>query len=295
MGLIWGLISAWLIDLVAIRDSMNGDYSVLYLSVRTLIDCLLVWTLAGGIAEYADVHYRHDLAGRAVYLRAAYLALCIGAMIWLLSGGASRNQLAASSLLIFPAAFWGIAWIVWLVMILRLVGRVRREVAAHDELLALDAARPWQYSLRTLMLTPLALWLLLMACFPKLMTGDFCTIRIEKLSIHDNGQVELNYITRTSSGTTERERCLPGGGGGSGSGSSFPIAWPCEGSSGSSFTLSLDGSRLTAREIRRCFLVEQGGAPRGARKPLYFYDYTDKAGTRNCSYLEVEHGSRLGF
>ena len=71
----------------------------------------------------------------------------------------------------------------------------------------------WQFGLRTLLLLPLWLWLLLMAFFPKLMTGDFCNVRIDKLSVHTDGHVRFSYTKRTSGGTGMNVRFVPGGGG----------------------------------------------------------------------------------
>ena len=120
------------------------------------------------------------------------------------------------------------------------------------------------------------------------MTGDFCNVRIYELVIHENGQAEMSVVTRTSSGTTTRSRFLPGGGGGESSGGGFPLR-PRRGFDMFYFTLNPDRAPMTAQKMRDRLLVEQGKTYRVVPgKPLYFYDFTDEAGIRNCGYLEVE-------
>ncbi len=203
VGAIWSLASIWLLDLVVLGGPMFGVESTLYWCVRALIDCPLVWSLAGGIAEYANARGRPDLARRAAQLRIAYLALTMAMIVWFFSGGEAGFQPNALGVP-FRAPVFFLPWLVWLVMALRLVTFVRRQVAAKDAPAADDAGRRWQFSLRTLLLMPLVLWLLLLACFPKLMTGDFCKVRIEELSVDGGGQVRTTFLIRISSGTHTR-------------------------------------------------------------------------------------------
>ena len=213
---------------------MAGQNSVLYPAIGTLIDSLLVWALFGGIGEYVTGRGPAEIALRALRLRVSFAVLATLALL-------SRIALPESSGLHDVAILIGlIAWIVWLVLSLRLVHRVRTEIAPSDKMARKDARRPWQFSLRTLLLMPLVLWLLLLACFPKLTTGDFCDVRVEKVSVREDGLIELDYSTRTSSGTHELEE-ESGGGRGSNGGyeAGFP-AWPVHGSLGSAFYLNPD-------------------------------------------------------
>ena len=131
VGAIWSLVSIWLLDLVVFGGPMYGVESTLYWGVRALIDCPLVWWLAGGIADYANARGRRDLARRAAHLRIAYLALTIAMTGWLFSGGEAGFQPNALGVP-FRAPVFFLPWLVWLVMALRLVSPSRRQLAAKD-------------------------------------------------------------------------------------------------------------------------------------------------------------------
>ena len=137
---------------------------------------------------------------------------------------------------------------------------------------------------------PLVLWLLLLACFPKLMTGDFCKVRIEELSVDGGGQVRTTFLIRISSGTHTR------GYGNSFAWSGFP-PWPTTGCELSGLGGSdLHKSSVSAEELYRHLLVAEGRTYRVVPgKPLYFYDFKSKDGVRHSCHLEVVPGSRLGF
>ena len=190
----WSLASVWLGDLLATAGPVVGDDPVVFTG-RTLIQCALTWALLGGIAEYAAGHGRLDLARRASHCRAPYVVLALVA-IWLqfADGQPHGDQRPAWW------AVFSVPWVIWLLVVLDLVHRVRREVASGDEEFRVRANRPWQYSLRTLLLAPVALWFLMLAFFPKLVTGDFCNVRIDRFSVEDRGQgrydIHLSYSTR---------------------------------------------------------------------------------------------------
>jgi hypothetical protein len=287
------LISVWLADFLGTGDPATGDDLVLYPIIRAVIDCLLVWALMGGVGDCATLCSRPELAARAMRLRAAYVPLAAATAVLLLIAP-EIGRLEGRGLVVVPAAACLVAFVVWLGTALHLLYRVRSAVAAQTDRRPQEA-RPWQYSLRTLMLAPVALWLLLLACFPKLVTGDFCRVRIDQLSVDKKWQVSYAYSTRTSSGTHEKSATLPRGGSGSGYCTGFP-AWPSHGGSSGYFNLFADGRTLTADEIRGRLLVEQGKTYRVVPgKPLYFYDFVGRDGTRYCEYLEVTPGSRLGL
>lgn len=294
-GLIWLLVSVWLFDLFLIGDPVTDNGGVLYFSVPTIIDCLLVWSLLSGICDYVTHHGSYALRARALHLRAANVILSIGTMpLQFVFPGVFGGYFTPNPINPICGTV-GIVWIVWLVMVLNLVYRVGHEIVAGDDMPREDSGRPWQYSLRILLLTPVVLWLIILACFPKLMTGDFCYVRIDRLTVHENGYVDIACSTRTSSGTFEEQRSLPNNGGGEGSHGGFP-AWPGRGSFTSSLNLCSDGHPLNVKEIRDRLLIEQGKSYRVVPgKPLFFYDFKAKDGTRYCDYIEVTPVNRLGL
>jgi hypothetical protein len=119
-ALTWLLVSVWLFDLLGVGDPITGEDAISYLAVHALIDCLLVWALFGGIGEYATVHGCHDLALRASRLRAAYVVFV---PVTSLSQQVVLSE--SSGILAVPLLIGIIAWLVWLVMALHLVHRVR--------------------------------------------------------------------------------------------------------------------------------------------------------------------------
>jgi hypothetical protein len=296
-ALAWMLATPWLFDVVMTRHPIIGEDQTLYLAVRALIDVFLVWTLFGGIGEYAACHNCPDLSARAWRRGVAYAVFPLGVLL-------VRSADPLPAIFVVPAIIFVLAWALWIVMALFLVHRVRTRLAVRDEATRKDARRPWQFSLRTLLLAPVVLWLLLLACFPKLLTGDFCNVRIDKLSVSEGGQVEIVCSTRTSSGTTEVSEFLPSGGSSisdSGCFAPWPCrggfpAWPCHGGFGHDSRFYSDGAPLTTGEIRARLLVQQGKTYRVVPgKPLYFYDFKDRKGERHCSYIKVVPHNRLGL
>ena len=137
-----------------------------------------------------------------------------------------------------------------------------------------DADRPWQYSLRTLLLMPLVLWLLMMACFPKLMTGDFCNVRIEKLSVHEDGAggTELLNADLQRDGRHATDSCRAVAAAAV-MGLVFRCMAPRWQWQHGAFA-RLERSPMTAQKVRNRLLVEQGKTYRVVPgKPLYFYDF----------------------
>ena len=195
----------------------------------------------------------------------------------------------------------GILWIIWLVPALRLVRRVRQDCAVADDVAVRadrsgtpHAGRPWQYRLRTLFLAPLVLWLIVSVLFPKVITGDFCCVRIDELFVDDNGKVVLNCSTRCSSGTSTIHEDEPRGGGGGGyAGGGIP-AWPYPGHFGLTFTWGSGHDSKSAKEIRDHLLIEQGKTYRVVPgKPLYFYKFKTDDGKEYSSCVRITPGDYL--
>jgi hypothetical protein len=247
----WVLASVWLFDLFMIGDPITGDGAPLNTAVRTLAEGLLVWTLFREIAEYSIRHGCPELAECALRRRAFGVGLLVPVLLVQIA-----QPTTSHAPVVALAVILGVVWIAWLVLALGLVHRVRTELAVWDDMVGDDSGRPWQFSLRTLVLAPIVVWLLLAALFPKLVTGDFCNVRIDKLSVED-GKLGFSYSARTSSGT-QQDYCQGPGSGGGGLGGGFP-AWPGHGG-GSMYDsfYGSDGTALTAREISAGLLVERG-------------------------------------
>ena len=107
---------------------------------------------------------RHATAGTtwppAPRYRIAYIPLT------LFGWGLDVLRSPAEGPLFVPTLIYVGLGIVWLVRVLQLVLRIRAELAADDLTLRAAAAGPWQFSMKALLVLPVALWLLLAACFP---------------------------------------------------------------------------------------------------------------------------------
>jgi len=282
LNLAWALMSVWLFDLLTVVEPTSwGDFTE-YAIVALPIQCALVWMLLDGVREYTTARGRLELARWAVRLRNTYLICLVPSIASLIiSWPESPKGVAALAIIIGLDVFA----ITWMVMALRLLRRVRSDLASWEELPGADARRPWQFSLRTLLLLPVALWLVLLTCYPKLATGDFCNVHIETLKVHDNGQIDIAYATRTSGGTGHEEVSEPysSGSGGFGGG-----PWPHCGHASSSHAIQADGVTPAAKEVRKALLVQEGKTYRVTLgKPLYFYDFKDKKGVRHCRFIKV--------
>jgi hypothetical protein len=169
-ALSWMLVSVWLFDLLGTCDPITGEDKILYPAVHTLLDCLLVWALFGGIKEYALRHASPEPAAeistrraagqsplwhlptpQAIALSASRCRAAYVVLVVLASGAAifQPGTLAVVIATIFLA--------IWVWMAFDLIHRVRHELVAWDESLREGADPPWQFSLRTLLLAPVAL------------------------------------------------------------------------------------------------------------------------------------------
>ena len=233
-------------------------------------------------------------AGHAARLRIAFVVLSLAALAWQFLVAAAGDRWLVAAAMPPCVSRWVTSWIVWAVIALCFIYLVRSDVPYRPA--ADEADRPWQFSLRTLLLLPLWLWLLLLACFPKLMTGDFCNVRIDVLSVHASGQAYSSYTRRSSSGTGVRGRLLPDSGGGYSASGSLPMTWASPKVTQWGFSLNPDRIPMAPRAMHDRLLVEQGRTYRVVPgKPLCVCDFKGKDGTRNCFYIEVLPRKRLGF
>ena len=101
------------------------DVSVVLGLINTALDCAMVWYLLGGVMDISTAKGRPDLAGQASNRRVAYLALtCVVTLVGLAAGG---GRVAGG----LPVVLVAVTMLVLVVMILRLIYRVRHEVAIY--------------------------------------------------------------------------------------------------------------------------------------------------------------------
>jgi len=89
VGIVWLLVSVWLFDLLMIGDPVTRD-SIVNLAPETVIDCLLAWTLFGGIGDYTRGQHRPDIATYAYWLRVVLVVLLVAAVFVKMVPGAIR-------------------------------------------------------------------------------------------------------------------------------------------------------------------------------------------------------------
>lgn len=114
----WILVVLWLIGF-----AVHGDAALVLSVVDTAVDCAMMWTLLGGIIQYAHARGRSDLAKQASNRRLAYVILLGG--ITFLSIVARGSQDLAPPFAVITV----VAMLILLVMILHLIHRVRHELA----------------------------------------------------------------------------------------------------------------------------------------------------------------------
>ena len=113
------LAALWLIGFIP----MAGDFAIAFGMITGLIDCGMIWSLLGGIIEFATRCNRPDLASRASNRRLAFVML-VGLGMFLGLASSYTNALA------FPLAIMIlVAMLIVLAMVLHLIYRVRKELA----------------------------------------------------------------------------------------------------------------------------------------------------------------------
>jgi hypothetical protein len=118
-SLCWLLALLWLVGF----SSMSRDAATIFGVVTTVVRCVMLWMLLGGILEFAVSQNRLDLAIRASNRRLAYVALTI----FITAAGLIAHELRdiAGPLIVVTV----VAILAVMVMILHLIYRVRSELA----------------------------------------------------------------------------------------------------------------------------------------------------------------------
>jgi hypothetical protein len=115
----WVLAVLWLVDFI----DMPRDAAVIYGLATTVVRCIMMWMLLGGVIDLAMRCARVDLAQRASNRRMAYVVLAAFAAS-LGFVGKGLGELAGPMIL-----FAVVVGLVIMVMILHLIYRVRSEIA----------------------------------------------------------------------------------------------------------------------------------------------------------------------
>ena len=147
----------------------------------------------------------------------------------------------------------------------------------------------------------LALWfgsvalavILGLAICPRLMTGSYADITIDRISVDKNGQYSVGISELTAKGTEVIEGFYDGthyNGGGRG-GNDGLFGWPSQGSAGVMFTLDPESTteRRATRPRPERLLVKTGDTRRvRAGQRFYLFDFETADGIRHYGFVEVE-------
>jgi hypothetical protein len=116
-------LSIVLAILWAIGLAISGDAGILFGVLVTILNCAMMWSLLGGIIDFTTSRDRRDLAELAQKYRVFYVGFMAGMYILVI---VARGSGALGGLIAIAAI---VVMITLLVLIMRLVHRVRYEVA----------------------------------------------------------------------------------------------------------------------------------------------------------------------
>ena len=102
--------------------AVSGDIAVVYELATTVVDCIMIWKLLGGIGEFALARQRSDLSKRAHNRRFAYVVIMIVTSLLAFAMHGSRH---AGPLVVVLL----VSMLVLIIMILHLIHYVKRELA----------------------------------------------------------------------------------------------------------------------------------------------------------------------
>jgi hypothetical protein len=111
------LAALWLVGF-----AVPGPFATIYGVAITVVNCMMIWQLLGGIREFALERQRLDLAQRAETRRAVYLVIVLVTSLLALVLSGSRGMGPLVVILV-------VSVLVVMAMILHLIYRVRNELA----------------------------------------------------------------------------------------------------------------------------------------------------------------------
>lgn len=113
------LAISWLVGLM-----VAGEAATVFGILVTAINCAMIWSLLGGIIDFAKSKERYDLAEKAHHRRIGYVAVMCGVLLL----GLLAGKLGGIAAMLAVVAV--IAGLVIMLLILHLIHRVRYELAA---------------------------------------------------------------------------------------------------------------------------------------------------------------------
>lgn len=148
-----------------------------------------------------------------------------------------------------------------------------------------DPKRRFRFSLKVLLLAPLAAAIFLVLFNPRIITGHFCYITIDRLEVTDTGGFSVGYSRFVTPNTVVSLRFPHSGASGSTSGGAF--TWYVRGTASGGGGVNLRRLGLSAAEWRDAIRVEAGKTYRidlGERLVLYSVQDA-KTGERHEAYI----------
>ena len=133
---------------------------------------------------------------------------------------------------------------------------------------------------------------LVLSIYPRILTGSYADITIDRVSVSDYGQYNVTYSTRLAARTSLVEKFTPVTNAmGAVAANSGYLGWPRRGSV--DVSLMLDPEDLAAGRRREPrpdrMLVHEGQTCRlTPGKRLYFYNFKAADGVTYCGYVEAK-------
>jgi hypothetical protein len=148
--------------------------------------------------------------------------------------------------------------------------------------------RRFRYSLRALLIAPLAAAVLLVLYNPRIITGHFCYITIDQLEVTDTGGIFVAYSRCCTPGTMVSLRLPNGGGSTASSGGAF--TWYLRDSASGGGGVDLQRLGLDASDWHDAIKVEAGKTYRlDLGEKLVLYSLLDPAtGERHEAYIDFQ-------
>jgi hypothetical protein len=155
--------------------------------------------------------------------------------------------------------------------------------------------RRFRFSLRMLLLAPVAAAIFVVLFNPRIITGHFCYITIDRLEVTDSGGLSVGYSRIATPGTVETLRFPHSSASSASSGGGF--TWHVRGTASGGGGVDLRRLGLAASDWHDAILVEAGKTYRidlGERLVLYSVQDV-RTGKRHEAYIDFQKYPRPGI